>query len=204
MGYWTNRNDSWRMGGDAWPSNEPRHWRATGEHGAAERVRDGVRDDAGHYYEPMPRSDPWPEREPRSRLGLGAEYQYPAGRDPAFDWGRLDERERSGWIPRRDVGKPRYPKGYRRPDTSILDDVCMMLGHDLEVDASEIEVDVQNAEVTLRGTVETRDEKRRAEQLAERVRGVVDVHNQLRARSSFLDRAVEKVKEAFSPDRHRA
>ena len=68
---------------------------------------------------------------------------------------------------------------------------------DRDVDASEIEVEVANCEVTLRGMVDNRDQKRWAERLAESVRGVTDVHNQLRVKHSLLDRAVEKVKDAF-------
>ena len=60
---------------------------------------------------------------------------------------------------------------------------------DDELDPSEVEVTVQNGEVTLIGSVESRGDKRRAEHLAERVPGVWDVHNRLqvmRARDTFL------------------
>jgi hypothetical protein len=48
------------------------------------------------------------------------------------------------------------------------------------VDASEIEVAVQNREVTLTGTVRSRSEKRRAEDVAESLPGVNHVQNNLR------------------------
>jgi Flp pilus assembly secretin CpaC len=48
------------------------------------------------------------------------------------------------------------------------------------IDASEIEVAVQNREVTLTGTVRDRNEKRRAEDIAESVTGVSHVQNNLR------------------------
>ena len=48
------------------------------------------------------------------------------------------------------------------------------------VDASEISVEVKQGEVSLTGTVRGRDQKRRAEDLAERVSGVNDVINALR------------------------
>ena len=48
------------------------------------------------------------------------------------------------------------------------------------IDASEIEVQVQNREVTLTGTVRDRNERRRAEDLAESVSGVSHVQNNLR------------------------
>lgn len=77
------------------------------------------------------------------------------------------------------VGKG--PKGYRRADDRIYDDVCDALSADPEVDATNIDVEVNDGEVTLRGTVEDRQMKRAAEDCTEHVRGVKDVHNELRA-----------------------
>jgi hypothetical protein len=51
-----------------------------------------------------------------------------------------------------------------------------------DLDASEIEVNVSSGEVTLTGTVSDRDQKFRAENIADGVGGVNDVHNQLRVR----------------------
>ena len=48
------------------------------------------------------------------------------------------------------------------------------------VDASDIEVAVSGREVTLSGTVRSREEKRRAEDIAEAVSGVTHVQNNLR------------------------
>jgi hypothetical protein len=48
------------------------------------------------------------------------------------------------------------------------------------VDASEVEVRVEGAEVTLEGTVARREEKRWLEDLAEDVFGVDEVHNHVR------------------------
>lgn len=74
----------------------------------------------------------------------------------------------------------RGPKGYQRSDDRILEDVCDRLTDAADVDASEIEVNVANGEVTLSGTVRGRGEKRRSEDLAESIAGVRDVHNNLR------------------------
>ena len=74
----------------------------------------------------------------------------------------------------------RGPKGYKRSDERIKEDVSEHLTHDAWVDASEIEIEVKDGEVTLTGTVQNRDEKRRAEDAVERVSGVRDVHNQIR------------------------
>jgi len=74
----------------------------------------------------------------------------------------------------------RGPKGYQRADERIREDVCEHLTQHPEVDAAEIEVQVKAGEVTLTGNVERREMKRMAEEAAERVAGVKDVHNQIR------------------------
>ncbi len=74
----------------------------------------------------------------------------------------------------------RGPRGYRRSDERIREDVCEMLSDDPYLDASNMEVTVKECEVTLSGAVNSREDKRRAEHLAERISGVKDVHNSLR------------------------
>jgi osmotically-inducible protein OsmY len=74
----------------------------------------------------------------------------------------------------------RGPKGYTRSDDRIRDDVNDRLTDDPYVDASEIEVSVSNCEVTLSGTVDSREAKRRAEDCVESVSGVRHVQNNLR------------------------
>ena len=74
----------------------------------------------------------------------------------------------------------RGPRGYQRSDERIHEDVCDRLAAHGAVDATDIEVKVEKCEVTLTGTVPDRRTKRLAEGVAEGVRGVVDVHNQLR------------------------
>ena len=61
----------------------------------------------------------------------------------------------------------------------MIEQVNERLTDDGRVDASAIEVTAENGEVTLSGTVGDRGQKRRAEDLAESVRGVDDVHNRL-------------------------
>ena len=80
----------------------------------------------------------------------------------------------------------RGPKGYKRSDERIQEDVSEELYRHPEVDASEIEVQVQNGEVTLTGKVEDRHQKRLAEDIAERCSGVHDVHNQLKVDKGFF------------------
>ena len=74
----------------------------------------------------------------------------------------------------------RGPRGYRRADRRILEDVSDRLTDDPDIDASEIEVGVRDGEVTFEGTVGDRAQRRRAEDIAERVPGVTHVQNNLR------------------------
>ncbi|WPU66965.1 BON domain-containing protein [Peredibacter starrii] len=74
----------------------------------------------------------------------------------------------------------RGPRGYRRSDESIREDVSEALYRNSEVDASEIEVFVADGRVTLKGTVKDRNQKREAESAIENLVGVDDVFNELR------------------------
>ncbi|MDX1663759.1 MAG: BON domain-containing protein, partial [Candidatus Promineifilaceae bacterium] len=71
------------------------------------------------------------------------------------------------------------PKGYRRADESIFEEACHRLTQHGEVDAGEIEVSVEQGEITLSGTAADRRQKRAAEDALETIRGVRDVHNRL-------------------------
>lgn len=81
---------------------------------------------------------------------------------------------------RREDHRGRGPRNYQRSDDRIREDVSERLSDNVRVDASEIEVTVQNREVTLTGTVRDRNEKRWAEDIAEAVSGVTHVQNNLR------------------------
>jgi osmotically-inducible protein OsmY len=91
------------------------------------------------------------------------------------DGRRMDER--------RGDYRGKGPKGYTRSDERIKEDVNDRLSDDSSLDASDIEVSVQNCEVTLSGTVNTRWEKRRAEDCAESVSGVKNVENRIKVKS---------------------
>src|SRR3954454_1900986 len=76
----------------------------------------------------------------------------------------------------------RGPRNYTRSGDRIREDVNDRLTDDWRVDASEIEVIVSGTEVTLSGTVASRDQRRRAEDIAESVSGVTHVQNNLRVK----------------------
>jgi BON domain-containing protein len=76
------------------------------------------------------------------------------------------------------------PRNYKRQDNRIEEDINERLTQHSMIDASDIEVTVSNGEVTLRGYVDRREAKRLAEDLAEAVFGVKEVHNQIRVKQT--------------------
>ena len=72
------------------------------------------------------------------------------------------------------------PKGYRRSDERLQEQISDALTDEDTLDASDIEIKVEGGDVTLSGTVSSRYCKRLAEDIAERCSGVKDVTNQLR------------------------
>jgi len=87
----------------------------------------------------------------------------------------------------------RGPRNYTRSDDRIREDVCDRLSANDEVDASDITVTVQQGEVTLSGTTPDRHQKRLAEDIAEDVQGVKDVHNQLKANKGLMQEVGDKI-----------
>jgi osmotically-inducible protein OsmY len=74
----------------------------------------------------------------------------------------------------------RGPKNFQRSDERVKEDVCNRLEQNGQIDASEINVRMKNGVVTLTGSVEDRQMKRLAEDIAENAPGVKEVQNQLR------------------------
>lgn len=77
------------------------------------------------------------------------------------------------------------PKGYRRSDERIHEEISDRLMAHPDIDPSDIEVRVNRGVVSLIGTTEDRREKRLAELIAEDVVGVDDVDNRLKVRHGF-------------------
>lgn len=115
-----------------------------------------------------------------NNMGTWGEQHLPTDDGP-MAWRR---RERGGYWHRYDANRTSYqgrgPKGYQRSDDRIREEICDCMTDDVILDASEIEVVVKQGEVMLTGSVTDREQKRRAEDVAERIGGVRDVTNQLR------------------------
>lgn len=72
------------------------------------------------------------------------------------------------------------PKNWKRSDERIREEACEALYSSYDVDASNIEVNVKDGCIHLRGTVDSRRSKILAEQEVEDIAGVTDVQNELR------------------------
>lgn len=137
----------------------------------------------------------------------GRDFERPGhggwGNSRFRDYGRGDSEERSwwdrttdevsSWFGDEDAERRRNrdremqgsyrgkgPKNYSRSDERIKEDINDKLSDDPFVDASDIDVSVNNGEVTLTGTVNHRNTKRRAEDIADGISGVRNVENRLR------------------------
>jgi len=77
----------------------------------------------------------------------------------------------------------RGPKNYTRSDDRIREDINDRLTDHSYLDASDIDVAVDNGEVTLTGTVTSRYQKRMAEDIADDISGVKNVENRLRVQN---------------------
>lgn len=150
------------------------------------------------------------DRHPASGGYPGLRYDYPASRhenhyggyrqsdyDDFRNRGQRDFLDRasdeiSSWFGDEDAAQRRRadhfrgrgPKGYTRSDDRIAEDLNDRLTDDRFLDASDIEVSVSASEVTLDGEVTSRSDKRRAEDIADDVSGVINVQNNLRIRSA--------------------
>jgi hypothetical protein len=181
--------------------------RWSGGYGAA-RDRDRIREGYGYGPSGPPSGRGFtgndfgglPPRRDRS-------YGAPADLGPRHFGNKVDRGGRMGWSPEpshgphgggsgsgfhgTDMGMgmpdeergPHYgkgPKGYKRSDERTREDVCDAIAHQGFIDASDVEVKVEDGVVTLSGTVAQRNDKRKLEHLAELCRGVHEVHNELR------------------------
>lgn len=96
--------------------------------------------------------------------------------DEPFRGGHRSDQEQESTGPYAGVG----PKDYRRSDQEIWEDVNERLTQHGYIDPSDVQVEVGDGQVVLRGTVADRRTKRRVESVADTVTGVRDVHNKLR------------------------
>jgi osmotically-inducible protein OsmY len=133
-------------------------------------------------------------REPRRREGDRYRGEDERAGRSGRGWSDRAADEVASWFGDEDAARRREadhrgkgPKGYRRSDDRIRDDVSDRLTDDPDVDATDITVTVRDGEVTLDGNVDSRFAKRRAEDCAEAVSGIQHVQNNLRVRPAGRD-----------------
>lgn len=118
------------------------------------------------------------------RGGSDRNWMERAG-DEVSSWFGDDDAERRRQMDRERGGHyGRGPKGYTRSDERIREDVNDRLTDNWQLDASNIDITVKDGEVTLNGTVDSRQDKRRAEDLADDCSGVKHVQNNLRVQQA--------------------
>jgi hypothetical protein len=78
----------------------------------------------------------------------------------------------------------RGPKGWKRTDEMLKEEVSLALTRSLEVDPSELEVEVKDHCVYLKGTLPTKGMRLVAEDLVGSVPGVEDVFTQIRIKKA--------------------
>lgn len=126
---------------------------------------------------------------------LESERGYDRNRDRERGWWDKAADEVSSWLGDEEAERRRQmdnahhgsyrghgPKNYKRSDERIKDDINDRLTDHAYLDASDIEVEVNEGEVILTGTVATRYAKRMAEDIADDVSGVSNVENRLHTR----------------------
>jgi hypothetical protein len=134
-----------------------------------------------------------PQYQTRERGFAGTSGDYAPASDfpPSYGardrggWGRI-----GGWT-HGDNGlvRPRGPKGYKRSDDTIYEDLCEHLMELDDIDASEVEVRVEDGCVKLAGTVPERFMKYEIENIAATTLGVDDVQNDIRVPRRQTDSA---------------
>jgi hypothetical protein len=131
---------------------------------------EGSEDDAPSYGD-------WPRHS--TGTTSGARGQEGLGNPGEQTWGeeqfRAERREEQG---RRQV--EHGPRARRRPDESLAQEIKEILANDPEIDATEIEVQVEGGAVTLTGVVDESDARLLAEELVDTLPGVREVHNRIR------------------------
>ena len=172
----------------AFASDPNRRWSGPGRW---DEMRDyDSRQPRGYYSEQVAGRPSYPEggwtrNRPEESRWLEFRQGY-APTSPYTPVGRSDSAFRGGF-----AGKG--PRGYVRSDERIREDVSDRLSWDDHVDASDITVTVSAGEVTLEGTVPDRSSKRRAEDIAEDVMGVKDVHNRLKSNKGLIQEVGDKL-----------
>ena len=125
----------------------------------------------------------------REDYGAAPDYRGAYGARNERGWLERTGDEIASWFGDEDAERRRRmdhrgrgPAGYTRSDDRICEDANDALTDDWGVDARDVTLTVANGEVTLDGTVPSREQKRRAEDVVDDLSGVKHVQNNLRVK----------------------
>ena len=176
---------------------QPDRWqqaprRGTAAQGDARWRQGAAHESHGGDYEVEPGDEPfqaWPGRDFPGGRGLpgdpwGAAPGTPGLAEPGY--GSSPTRQAD------DHHRGRGPRGHRRSDARIVEDLCERLTEDPVVDATDVEVRCDDGVVVLEGEVETRRMKHRAEDVADACPGVLGIDNRLKVRQRGVTRAEQR------------
>ena len=164
----------WEPEGERWRSGDVYGGGISGG-GMYGRYREGSSGNRPDYGERWRGGDSWGEGRRMGGQSMGRGQSMGGGL-----WGQERESTSGGFA-------GRGPKGYKRSDERIKEEICEEMTRDPDLDASEIEIRVQDGEITLTGAVRDRHAKRLAEDISESASGVKEVNNQLRVRPAGSD-----------------
>ncbi len=157
--------------------------RGTGGEGGFSTLGGGVYPDEGSGDD-APSYGDWKRHS--TGASSGARGQEGFGNPGEDTWGeerfRAERREEQG---RRQTNAG--PRARRRSDESLAQEIREILTADQELEATDIEVEVEGGAVTLRGAVVDSDARLLAEELVETLPGVREVHNRLRVEREEQD-----------------
>lgn len=165
-------------GAHAWDRNSTQAYAGSGRYGS-------ISNPSGYSGELGSMSSYAPGSGDRGSPRQSWQRDYSAGQERGFleragdevmSWFGDEDAARRREADHRGVG----PSDYTRSDERIREDVNDRLTDDPRVNARNISVAVENGEVTLNGTVGSREDKRRAEDCVDSISGVKHVQNNLR------------------------
>ncbi|MGH7510307.1 MAG: BON domain-containing protein [Gemmatimonadales bacterium] len=168
---------SGRFGGQLSEPRQPANPRTGGTGGegsystlGGEVYQDEASDEDAPSYGDWQRHSSGASSGARGQEGLG----YPGEETWGEEQYTAERREEQG------RQEARGPRRVRRPDESLARELHEILIRDPELEATEVEVEVEGGAVTLSGVVDGSDARLLAEELVESVPGVREVHNRLR------------------------
>lgn len=162
------RDASGRYGGERGDSYAPQYYGGGASYGMpGDSIGDYGRSDYGRGNH---------GRNLGTSYGTASGYAEGGGRNLG---GSLYANVNEDYRQRSESQRGRGPKNYTRSDERIREEISECLADDYAIDASDIEIEVKNGVVTLSGSVDARQLKLRAEDIADHCSGVKDVQNRL-------------------------